>query len=82
MKNPEDRGGGSKSRRGMAGSTPKGGVCSGETGEVFLFLPAEVFPFVRGCFPVSADIFYCPQLWVVQPITVSCITHNCGSYNP
>ena len=50
--------------------------------QMFSCLCADVFPFVRTGFPNCAQKFYCPQLWVVQPITVSCTTHNCGLYNP
>lgn len=27
----------------------------------FLLLPAQVFPFVRECFPIYANNFYCPR---------------------
>lgn len=34
------------------------------------FWQVHVFPSVRECFPIYADNFYCPQLWVVKPITL------------
>ena len=43
---------------------------------------ADVFQFLRRCFPDCAHIFYCPQLWVIQPTIMGRTTHSYGSYDP
>ena len=44
-------------------------------------LRAEVFLNVSRCFPNREHKFYCPQLWVVRPTVMGCITHSYGLYN-
>ena len=50
--------------------------------QMFSRLCADVFLFLRGCFPERAHNFYCPQLWVVQPTVMGRTTHSYGLYNP
>ena len=49
---------------------------------VFSALCGDVLLFVRTSFPKRAHKFYCPQLWVVRPTVMGCITHSYGLYNP
>ena len=51
-------------------------------GVSFSCLCGEVFWFMREGFPIYADNFYCPQLWVVQPTIMGYTTHSYGLYNP